>query len=467
MRLAWINALTSFAKPSLSFKVVVVCLLLSLGNALLLVQHSRQEVEAAILEQVKRQALVFLEGIVWQMRQLPDPLAPKPLQRLLQERHRLSRQESLDFAIVKLYLYDREGQVIAHAGPGQEQRKDMRGHYGDVVRQDRPHLSRNVEFSQDVEPGRPVAVMDAILPVRLETEVVGGLEAELNVDGTLALIQKRDDRYQSAIAWMILLHALLLSVLVIWLIHRLLVRYVHRYDAVTQGIAAGVLASRVEGALPDDELGRLGHSINRMAASIERLVGEQEEAYLQALRSLTQALEAKDAYTARHSSRVSRVSVQLGRRLGLDEEKLELLRRGALMHDLGKIGVRDQVLNKPEPLHEAEQEEMQSHPRQTATIMRPLKRFKEFTEIAAWHHERWDGQGYPDGLRGEEIPLLARIVSIADTWDAMTGDRVYRKGMPAPRALAILEAEQHAGQWDPELLGQFVAMMREHKPADG
>lgn len=93
--------------------------------------------------------------------------------------------------------------------------------------------------------------------------------------------------------------------------------------------------------------------------------------------------------------------------------------------------------------------------------MRPLQRFKEFAEIAAWHHERWDGKGYPDGLAGEEIPLLARIIAIADTWDAMTGDRIYRKGMHEEKALLILTKEKDGGQWAPFLMRDFIQMMRE------
>jgi len=130
------------------------------------------------------------------------------------------------------------------------------------------------------------------------------------------------------------------------------------------------------------------------------------------------------------------------------------------MHDLGKIGIADEVLNKAEPLNDHEYQLMCSHPTMTATIMRPLIRFKEFTDIAAWHHERWDGKGYPDGLAGENIPLLARIVSIADTWDAMTSNRIYRKSMTIEKALSILDAEKDSGQWDPQLVRAFIEMIK-------
>ena len=129
------------------------------------------------------------------------------------------------------------------------------------------------------------------------------------------------------------------------------------------------------------------------------------------------------------------------------------------MHDLGKISIPDAILNKPGKLTNEEFVIMKTHPIQTATIMKPLKRFKELTEIAAWHHERWDGQGYPDRLKGEEIPMLARIVSIADTWDAMTGDRVYRQGMLPEKALTILRSEKNGGQFDPNLLDAFIEMI--------
>ncbi|MBW2275085.1 MAG: HD domain-containing protein [Deltaproteobacteria bacterium] len=225
-------------------------------------------------------------------------------------------------------------------------------------------------------------------------------------------------------------------------------------------IADGNLDSRAD-LVRNDEIGSLAHSVDDMADSIEKLMTAQEEAYLQSLRSLTKALETKDAYTAAHSGRVSHYSRRLGRRIGLDEATLELLGRGALMHDLGKIGIPESLLNKPASLDEGEFERMKEHPRFSAVIMRPLMRFREYAEIAAWHHERWDGKGYPDGLAGEEVPILARIVSIADTWDAMTGDRVYRKGMPVEKAVSILESELDSGQFDPELIRTFCEMIRE------
>ena len=238
-----------------------------------------------------------------------------------------------------------------------------------------------------------------------------------------------------------------------------------RLSETAGAIADGDLSSRAR-VRRRDELGSLADSVNHMADSIEKLLEAQEEAYLQALKALTQALQKKDRYTAGHSGRVKHYSLKLGERLALDSATLELLGRGALIHDIGKIGIPDAILNKPAPLDDDEFAVMQQHPTFTAAITRPLVRFRAFAEIAAWHHERWDGAGYPDGLAGEEIPLLARIVAIADAWDAMTGDRIYRKGMPVAKALAILEAEADSGQFDPQLIRTFIAMVRGEIGAD-
>ncbi|MDH3355638.1 MAG: HD domain-containing protein, partial [Chromatiales bacterium] len=266
------------------------------------------------------------------------------------------------------------------------------------------------------------------------------------------------NNYEREIILIILLGTLLVLFFIWWVIHRWLIQPIQTLGSVTHDIANGRLSSRVD-TLGKDEIGELGDSINKMATSIEELFTEQEEAHLQMLQSLAKALEAKDAYTASHSGRVAKFSVQLGRQLGLPDDQIKLLKQGALTHDLGKIGIADSILNKTSALSDNEYEVMKLHPMLTATIMRPLKRFKAFADIAAWHHERWDGKGYPDGLAGENIPLLARIVAIADTWDAMTGTRVYRKGMSTEKALSILVAERDLGQWDPTLIDLFIALI--------
>ena len=265
---------------------------------------------------------------------------------------------------------------------------------------------------------------------------------------------------ESTIFSIIIILALAMMLFLWWVINRGLVTPINALHDVTGDIANGHLSSR-SSIHSGDELGELGNSINNMADNIERLIREQNEAYFQVLQSLAKALEKKDAYTANHSARVRKFSMMLARRCGLPEQDIEVLKEGALLHDLGKIGIPDVVLNKESSLTDDEYELIRNHPVMTAEIMRPLKHFNKHAEIAAWHHERWDGKGYPNGLKGEQIPLLARIVSIADTWDAMTGDRIYRKGMSYQVALSKLEQERNHGQFEPRLLDEFINMMRE------
>jgi HD-GYP domain-containing protein (c-di-GMP phosphodiesterase class II) len=291
------------------------------------------------------------------------------------------------------------------------------------------------------------------------------LESELA--RTLAPLerQRQESLRQHLLAALLLAGAV--ALLAWYLAHRSTAPLI-RMSETTAAIADGDLGART-GLRRRDELGRLSVSIDRMADAIEALQADQEKAYRDMILSLTRALEKKDSYTAAHSGRVTRYALRIGRALELDEVTLEKLRFGAMTHDLGKIGIADAVLNKPMPLEGEEKRVMEQHPGFSRTIMKPLMRFREYAEIAGSHHERWDGSGYPEGLAGEQIPLLARIVAIADAWDAMTGDRVYRKGMSVQTAIGILDDEKDSGQFDPELIRVFVRLIREEdgqQPAD-
>lgn len=434
-----------------------------IGVGLVLLLYSEHVLEQAILEQSKRQAAVFLRGVEREIQQREEPLASQGLRQILLDAVRDDRGYT-QFSVLQAYIYDLEGNVSAHTKRGEHPPREMTGYYADVVRRDVPYLGSEVERYTDPATGEVSAAADVIIPLHVAGEVVGGLEVELDLGATMEAVRKLDDTYEANLGGMLLAAGLLVLALVSWVIYRGLVLPVRRLSEVTGHIAEGALTTRVEYQGPD-EIGYLGRSINTMADNIQRLFDEQEQAYLGSLRALTKALEAKDAYTASHSGRVTHFSQLLGRRVGMDAQELGLLKQGALMHDLGKIGIPDSILNKPGPLDDHEYEEMKRHPEFTYEIMRPLSRFRAFSDIARWHHERWDGNGYPDGLKGEEIPLSARIVAIADTWDAMTGDRVYRKGMPVEKALSILRAERDQGQWDPGLLDAFIELVEEGQRA--
>jgi HD-GYP domain-containing protein (c-di-GMP phosphodiesterase class II) len=190
--------------------------------------------------------------------------------------------------------------------------------------------------------------------------------------------------------------------------------------------------------------------------------------YSETLRALIGAVEARDAYTHGHSARVAELSVQVGLRLGLRPAALRTLAEGAYLHDVGKVGIPDHVLNKPGALSNEERAWIQQHPIVGSDIVGRAPSLRDALAVIRQHHERYDGQGYPDGLAGEEISLYARIVAVADVWDALTSDRAYRAAWPPDRALGHLEAGRGT-HFDPRCLDAFLALMAErgHRPGNG
>lgn len=176
--------------------------------------------------------------------------------------------------------------------------------------------------------------------------------------------------------------------------------------------------------------------------------------------SLARALEAKDLYTRGHSERVALYALKMAKVVSLSERDQEFIRKGALLHDIGKIGVKEDILHKPGPLTPEERLHIQSHPQRGYEICKGLKSLQPSLSVIHNHHERFDGAGYPEKRKGEDIPLSGRIGAIVDSFDAMTTDRPYRKGMKFDEAIKILEKERNSGQWDPQLLDIFIKLIR-------
>jgi HD-GYP domain-containing protein (c-di-GMP phosphodiesterase class II) len=203
------------------------------------------------------------------------------------------------------------------------------------------------------------------------------------------------------------------------------------------------------------EVGELTESFNRAASAIRKSKEDLQGAYLQFTGSLANALDARDSYAAGHSHRVSEYSCAIAEGLGLSAQEVGYIRIGALLHDIGKIGVSDSVLQKPGRLTGEEFALIQRHPTIGRRILEGVNGFQPYLAVVELHHENWDGTGYPRGLSGEEVPLAARIVHVADAFDAMTSDRPYRRGMSVSEAFSILN--RFAGtQFDPEIVGAFL-----------
>jgi putative nucleotidyltransferase with HDIG domain len=203
------------------------------------------------------------------------------------------------------------------------------------------------------------------------------------------------------------------------------------------------------------EIGELAETFNRMADDIQQHIAdlkaaseENRQLFLDSIEMIAAAVDAKDPYTKGHSGRVSQYSVALAKELGLPEEEVDKVRISATLHDVGKIGVEDRVLKKPGVLTNEEFEIMKRHTVMGFEIVRQVKRLAEMLPGIRWHHEALNGKGYPDGLKGDDLPLMVRIIAVADTFDAITTDRPYQAGRDFPSAMEILR--KHAGaKYDP------------------
>jgi len=205
----------------------------------------------------------------------------------------------------------------------------------------------------------------------------------------------------------------------------------------------------------------LASSIGDQAASaIHRAVlfQELEHSYMQAVLTLANAVDAKDTYTGDHSQRLTHMALQIGEELGLTSLEIESIRYGAILHDIGKIGVPDGILNKPARLDEDEWIVMRQHPVIGERILAPIPRLQGASRIIRHHHERYDGKGYPDGLAAEEIPIGARILTVVDSYSAIVDKRVYKDART--QAEAIAELNKNSGtQFDPRVVDVFLRLL--------
>ena len=255
---------------------------------------------------------------------------------------------------------------------------------------------------------------------------------------------------------------LLLAMLLALVVSRWLGQPIRRLIATTHDIAEGNFGKRLEEERVVAEMADLAADFNRMSGYVEGYVGKLREAaqknrelFISSIRAFAAAIDAKDPYTRGHSERVAELSKAIARHLGQSEEFQQRLWIGALLHDVGKIGIEDRVLRKGGVLTAEEFEQMKRHPTVGSEILQPLVELREMLPAVRWHHENWNGRGYPDGLRGEDIPLMARIVAVADCFDAITTDRPYQKGYE-PRYASEVITKLAGSRFDAKVVTAFL-----------
>lgn len=203
------------------------------------------------------------------------------------------------------------------------------------------------------------------------------------------------------------------------------------------------------------------NEIKKINEKLSATYQELEKAYMESIQTLRYTVEAKDSYTRGHSDRVSEFSVSLGKYLGLSDKDLKTLRLGGLFHDIGKIGVPDTILQKADKLTDDEYSQIKQHPNIGVHILSNATIFNDILPIVEHHHERYDGRGYPGMLKGEEIPYLARITAVVDSFDAMSSKRAYRDSLPLDTIIS--EFERCKGtQFDPQIDDVFLDILRNH-----
>ena len=370
-----------------------------------------------------------------------------------------SSRELLDAGLPVVFVVDQNGKAVAHPDAA-------------VAFSERPMT--DLKVVQDwLETG--AQVQSALAPFTLDrdgriTPMLGSYAtAELDHNSLLGVVAIQDEAAALASVRDMRKQTLYISLLAATLVLMIgfyfaekLTRPVRELAAGALRIASGDFSQRVK--VPGrTELGQLGASFNQMTDQVERFVGdlqrsanENHDLFLGTVKALAAAIDGKDPYTRGHSERVSRFSVATAQGLSLPENEIEQIRISALLHDVGKIGIDDNVLKKPSALTDAEFEIMKTHPQKGYKIMSQIPAMRDFLPGMHMHHEMINGGGYPQGLKGDEIPMQARIVSVADTFDAMTTERPYQRAMDLETALTRLKSFVGT-RYDARVVAAFIA----------
>lgn len=254
----------------------------------------------------------------------------------------------------------------------------------------------------------------------------------------------RDMQFQTLI-WAFV--AVLLAIVASTLLAIRLARPIGVLAGKAMSLASGNFGERVD-ITSRNELGQLARTFNHMASQLERHDKNMREMFIDTTKALAAAIDAKDPYTRGHSQRVAQISLEIAKEMGQSPSEQQKVNIAALLHDVGKIGIEDHILKKPSQLTDDEYGIIKQHPRWGAMIMGHISQLKEVVPAIQYHHERLDGSGYPEGRAGEQIPMLARIVAVADTFDAMTTDRLYQKAMDPQFVVSKLH-EWKGSRYDP------------------
>ena len=374
-----------------------------------------------------------------------------------------SERELLNAGLPVVFVVDQNGRAVAHPEPS-------------VAFSEKPMT--DLKVVQDWQESG-AQVQSALAPFSATrdgktVEMLGSYAtAELDKSSRLGVIAIQDEaaalRSVSDMRWQVLWISLIAGLLTIVIGVFFASKLTHPVSELAGGahrIASGDFSTRIK-ITSRTELGDLGNSFNLMTDQIESMIGdlqrsaeENRQLFIGTVKALAAAIDGKDPYTRGHSERVSRFSMAIAQRLGLPDDEIEKIRISALLHDVGKIAIDDKILKKPAALTDEEFEIMKGHPQKGYKIMSQIPAMKEFLSGMYMHHEMVNGKGYPQGLKGDEIPLMGKIVAVADPFDAMTTDRPYQKAFKFEEALARIESFVGT-RYDPAVVAALSEACRE------
>jgi putative nucleotidyltransferase with HDIG domain len=374
-----------------------------------------------------------------------------------------SERELLDAGLPVVFVVDQNGRAVAHPEASvafsEKPMTDLK-----VVRdwqESGTKVQSALEPFNIVRDNRNVAMLGSYATAELDKNSRLGVIAIQDESAALSSIS--DMRTQTVL---ISLVAAMLTVIIGFFFAQKLTQPVQELAVGAHRIASGDFSQRIV-VTSRTELGNLGDSFNLMTDQLETYIkdlqqsaAENRELFLGTVKGLAAAIDGKDPYTRGHSERVSRISVAIAQRLGLSDDECEKIRISALLHDVGKIAIDDNILKKPAALTDDEFVIMKEHPKKGYKIMSQIKAMKEFLPGMYMHHEMVNGQGYPQGLKGDEIPLMAKVVAVADTFDAMTTDRPYQQAMKFEDAIARIQSFVGT-RYDPCVVAAFVEACEE------
>jgi putative nucleotidyltransferase with HDIG domain len=349
------------------------------------------------------------------------------------------------------YLVDHRGRVIAH--------RDI-----DLVRR-RENLSDIEIVGNYLQAGQTVGSVP--FKDRQGRQMLGAYDLVEVVDWGVVVEQLRDEAYHSlkemrrqTVIWVVL--GVLLAVVIGAAFARKISQPIHQFAGKSMAIANGDFKGRID-LKASNEIGQLAETFNYMTERLDLYDRNMRDLFISTIKSLAAAIDAKDPYTRGHSDRVARLSLSIAREMDLDRRAVERIQIAALLHDVGKIGIDDAILRKPDRLTDEEFGIIKRHPSMGANIMAPIKQLKDIIPGMRHHHEAIDGSGYPEGLAGGEIPLISRIIAVADTFDAMTSDRLYQKAMDEEFVIKTL-TRLSGTRYDPTIVQAFIAAHAKARP---